>query len=220
MTCVFVLAAGSAARWEDLDTPKHLVDVGGELLIQRIVRQVQERGLAPLVVTRSAKIATAVQRTHRPPTTVLLPIHSRLVVDTLLSTARFWKSPVVVLLGDVIYSKACMSYILGHNNGLQFYGTRYEIFALRFTRHTAILYGCKQVRVHAHKNKCAPNVGKLWNLYRFLAGFGLDSHEFEESMYTFIEDYTMDLDYVRQYNEKVLPLIALGQLDDLPGGSI
>jgi len=219
MTRVLIMAAGASTRWEDLDTPKHLVDVGGELLIQRIVRQVQERGFDPVVVTHSAEIATesAVDRTTgRPPITVLWPKRHRLIVDTLMSTKELWQSPTVILLGDVIYSRACMNLVLNDNSGLQFYGTRYEIFALRFTRFDDIEYACKHVVIHAYKNKYSPNVGKLWSLYRFLASFDLMSHEFEDNMYTFIEDYTMDLDYVRQYNDKVLPLINMGRLDNMP----
>lgn len=215
-TAVLILAAGEGGRWHD-NQPKQLIDIWGEPLMARMVRQVNARGYRATVVTHDPTIAQAVEGEaawFNPPA-------RRWTVETLLSTQALWKERTVVLLGDVVYLKATMDAILTDDRPLSVFANTAEIFALSFATPSSIdvLAALQQVMRHAERSATTIGVGKLWNVFRYLSGFPLTSHRINfESLTSYlvaVKDWTFDMDSRSQYEIWVKRCVHEGLLDDL-----
>lgn len=112
-TQVIIIAAGEQTRWEDYhSTPKHLIDVLGEPLLHRTVRQV--RTLAPektdiVVVGLDERYKVDGAELHIPTKN---PEHFD--ADKFLNSRQFWAWPgrTVVLYGDVFFTDEALMQIL------------------------------------------------------------------------------------------------------------
>lgn len=119
MTRVLVLAQGDGHRWDTADgpylgAPKHLVEVDGETLIARTVRQFAAAGCEVVVVARDDpryRLPGASLATLEDPT----PTGTN--QDKLLATRPLWapEGRTVVVFGDVWHSDECAASIAGHD---------------------------------------------------------------------------------------------------------
>lgn len=94
-------------------------------------RQLLSAGLEPVVATADPLIAAASDRSFEPP-------RRRWTAETLLSCIGLWgQGRTIVLLGDVVYSAACMASIVTCELPLVFFtkrkGKSKEIVALSFS---------------------------------------------------------------------------------------
>jgi len=217
MTTVLILAAGEQKRWaEDSAEPKQLADIGGESLILRIIRQVKERDELPIVVTHDYAITRATVESA----IISQPgKYCRWVVETVLSTLMLWgdsDEPVVVLFGDVIFSKVTMDLILGETETLpKFYGNGCELFAVRFCPDDLLCLLVKHLGMARHGGY--KEIGRFWNVYRALIGVELDKHVIHDNppYFAMIEDWTNDIDNMGEYVTFQREVIDAGKLDDL-----
>ena len=88
-----ILCAGISRRWKH-KTPKQLLTVDGETLLQRMVRQLKSMGAGEIYVVawdRRLKVDGCGFYYSKPNTRT---------IGTLLDTKRLWDGGVVVLLGD------------------------------------------------------------------------------------------------------------------------
>jgi hypothetical protein len=106
---VIILADGPAKRW-DHPIPKHLIELNGEVLLHRTVRQLRERGCADVWIT-SHDIRYDVAETTR-----FAPTDNRFQIDQFYACHPIWLQcnnlPVVFLYGDVYFSDAAIDTIL------------------------------------------------------------------------------------------------------------
>jgi choline kinase len=117
-----ILAAGQQNRWEHEKFPiKQLIEIDGKTLIERIQWQ-----FGGAVVTHTPEILAKSQYVYRPE-------KFRWTVETLLSTAEFWRNQQIITLGDVYYTKEAVEAIKDFKGDMQFFGTIHEIFAISFT---------------------------------------------------------------------------------------
>ncbi|MCH2180210.1 MAG: hypothetical protein MK106_15565 [Mariniblastus sp.] len=108
----------------------------------------------------------------------------------------------LVLLGDVFYTKRAIERIVSYPNGIHvfgrpgtnlFTGSPYgEIFAFSFDRDGAdeMLDNADRVSADAKRG----GRGKIWELYRSLAGFSLDESRTDHRIFVPIHDFTDDID--------------------------
>ncbi len=208
MTTVLILAAGEQARWEG-DTPKQLLEVHGEPLISRIQRQVRMRRHAAFIITHHPQITVLAER-------AINPRRRRWVAETLRSTEYMWTKRVIVLLGDVLYSKALMDEIIAYNGDLCFWGNLQEIYALSFNDEMVTqLFTAIDKAVHHAEYSGGP--GKLRKVFQALVGFDFDDnnikHRFFETIYLY--DYTQDFDTQEEWDNFVKEKMDAGLIDDL-----
>ncbi len=178
MVTVLILAAGEQARWE-ADLPKQLLRIKKETVIGRIQRQVKDRGHSAYVITHHPTITAYVQR-------VIRPRARRWIAETLRSTEYMWTKRVIVLLGDVLYSKALMDEIIAYNGDLRFWGNLQEIYALSFNDEMVTqLFTAIDKAIHHAEFEGGP--GKLRKVFQALVGFSFDNnnikHRFFEIIY-------------------------------------
>ncbi len=133
-----ILAAGSQERWNEspqcskgdqkivdsLPDIKQLIQINGEILIERIQRQFSPT----LVITKSKEI-----RQHS--VSPLNPKFNNVTIETLLSTKELWTDQhTTILLGDVYYGRKTIKKINQFKGKLQFFGDKNEIYAFKFDR--------------------------------------------------------------------------------------
>ena len=172
---MIILCAGEQTRWGDPNNPKQLVDVGGEPLLARIVRQCRRAGHEPVIVTHDERLLLSEK--------VYTPGKRRWTIETLLSTRFMWDDRTVVLLGDVIYTRDALDKILASRELFQVFGRKelryrlvgryYEIFALSFDQTQAGRVEDTLKRAVHMKEDGQISWGKLRVLYEMWCGLPL-----------------------------------------------
>ncbi len=210
---VLILAAGEQTRWGDNGRPKQLVDIGGEPLLVRLVRQCRERGHEPVVVTHDDRLKLS-QRTFA-------PAARRWVVETLLFTRELWEPRTVVLLGDVVFTEEAIDKVLACRSPMQVFGRKelrwrlvgryYEIFALSFDRacHQRIGWTLDK-SIEEALRRPGPLAGKLRTFYEVYCGLDLGSFQHEDEVFYPIEDWTEDIDAPEDYQQFVDMIVRRG----------
>lgn len=205
-TTIIILCAGEATRWNNyLGIPKQLITIGGESLLERTVRLLHSKELYDINIislNEGLKIDTC---------SIFKPLKCRWIVETLLSTQSLWNENTIILLGDVFFTEKAINTIVSSKNNMHIYGrceaNRYtstnwgEIFALSFKRsdcHQLI----KNIKNVIYQAKLGGD-GKLWTLYRSLAGFPLEKHQVENRIFISIDDFTDDFDLPSEYDSNI-----------------
>lgn len=189
-TATFILASGDHTRWFG-ETCKQLLDINGEPLLKRTLRQFKD--LTPYVVSKDASLLDLA---------VSLQVHeSECLCDTVIQTWPYWGERTIFLLGDVCYTDDCAKRIHEIDVFPRFYTDGADIFAFAFSWtynariHEACLNGMRNN--HARRTD-----GKAWDIYRHfvpeVTHWPIDpatNPPFTE----FVSDQTQDFDMVEQY---------------------
>jgi hypothetical protein len=122
-TTVIITAAGESARWANhLNMPKHLVpiDPSGQTLIGRTVEMLKNAGIDNIfIVTQHEEIVELVKKDVG----IIRLANSKSLADSILSSRKYWTNRTIVLLGDVFFSRECLSKILICKSKVKFFGT-------------------------------------------------------------------------------------------------
>ncbi len=196
MQPAFLMCAGMSERWHG-EGPKHLVQFGWETLLHRTERMVSDCGYTGWTVTVHPELIN--EASH-----VVQPGAYRWLCESILSTGPYWPERVIILLGDVVWTRKSLQAVLSCSAPWMFFGTEFELYALVFEDKTRVVKALETVIALAEKKRCP---GKLWNLWRFMNGLPIADHKLEElhhSYFTpknlfFIRDETHDIDTVEQY---------------------
>lgn len=198
---ILILAAENQKRWGDHEHPKQLVDIGGEALLARLVRQCRERDHEPVIVTHDERLNLSEKS--------FVPAARRWTVETLLSTRELWKDRTIVLLGDVIFTEEALDKIILNRSLIQVFGRKelryrlvgrhYEIFALSFDRsqHRQINDTFREILAR----EPAKGGGKLRAFYEKHCGLPFGSNQHEDVVFYPIEDWTEDIDEPEDYEQ-------------------
>ena len=153
-----IVAAGESERWHG-ECPKQLVDVAGEPLLTRTLRQLAALGQSPVVVTHKPEIEAVAERCFKPQ-------RRRWLAETVLSTRRLWRGMTVVLLGDVVWTDEVLRRVMTAGRSPRVYGNYNEIYAVAFARQDwERVIGALE---RAVEDAEAGGRGKLWQFYRAL----------------------------------------------------
>lgn len=184
-----IMAAGPGERWGDhCGVPKQLVEIDGEPILRRTIRQVHEwTGQAPVVTVPQSGFFGELSA-------------EEIVGSGVVEIRKFlnvtFDEPTLYLWGDVYFSDAAMRTIFATEDTPVFYG-RYggnavktwgELFAARLDR-DAILKAKALSLIHRQLPRCAS-----WELYRMVSGYPLHEHVVGRN-FVEIDDETDDFDY-------------------------
>lgn len=156
-----ILAAGTQERWnansyDGIPVIKQLIEIEGEILIERIQRQFPES----IVVTRTNDI-------KRHSAKWFYPEMNEVTIATLFSTRDLWDDWTTVLLGDVDYGEDTIEKIQAQKKDLMFYGGRGEIYCMKFNLRASLSIITAISKI-IESPRFEMKYGKLWNLYREL----------------------------------------------------
>lgn len=217
MKHVFILAAGSRERWE-APYPKQLADVGPESCLGRLIRQITTRDGQPYVVTHDLMLHNAAMALGA---TILYPQMHRFTCETVLSTAKLWKTPMLILVGDGVFTQKAMDAMMTCDVPLRFFGNTAELMGIAFDRsqfeamETALR---KVLELRKKPTGKQRNPAKLWNLYRVMSHIPINQHVVknlrQNGLLHHFDDCSFDIDTVEKYQGKVK--IWARELDDYP----
>jgi len=103
-----IACCGLATRWDG--KIKQLLDLNGEPLISRMVRQLRERGYTPYILTHLPEV----NELHRDCTT-LYTDRPKTLCNTMLRASQFWDDNNLQLHGDVYWTDDSMDLICKTN---------------------------------------------------------------------------------------------------------
>lgn len=218
---IYILAQGVGSRWiTDSRRPiplpseyKQQIPINGESNLFRTIRMLDERGQSDYKVIARGEMFSPSQLdklinkvvTLQYAGTILEGIHQLLYRKHGNGDLK----PVIFLLGDVIFSHACLDTILddkhfytlfGRNKSNKVTGKQAsEIFALKAGE---MFWPLLLDQLHIQKNMAGST--KLWNLLN-----GYFSGNFVE-----IDDYTDDIDSLEEYEQFFKKLEAAAREDD------
>jgi hypothetical protein len=139
----------------------------------------------------------------------------RWTVETMLGTAPYWQKRTIVLLGDVVYSKAVMDRIFTCRDSIRVFGNELEIFGVSFSRMDwSDIIGALETAI-THAENGGP--GKLRKFYQAYCGLDLDGSDMEKSIIDWVchvTDYTMDVDTPEDYYTLQSRVVKGGRLNE------
>lgn len=185
-----IMADGEGKRWGNyMGVPKHLVDIDGEPLIARTVRQLRENGINNIIIT-----ARDNRYTYAP----CIPQTKRdCEIDRF--EENFTSEKICYLYGDVLYTDDAIKTIIStETDNVQYFGGDWEIFGIKINNYSYFKEHkdkVKQLFLDGEINRC---IG--WEIYRSMNNIPYDQHIIGD-MYIKILDGTNDFDYPEEYDE-------------------
>lgn len=126
-TAILILAATNHHIGWNRKGCRHLVDIDGEPLLVRTLRQLAELGYNATVVTDKPEIRAVVLN-------CFVPEDYTWIVSTILSTRELWDDRTIVLMGDVVWDLYTLGLVLGIKRFPKFCGSGHEIHAITWLR--------------------------------------------------------------------------------------
>lgn len=189
---VLILCAGKRYPWEK-DVPQQFLPIAGTTVLRRIISQVRECGHEPIIVTHRDDIRDGISDLqHFEPQG-----YHRCIAETWLYTQELWKGQTIILLGDVIFGKATIEWILKYRGSMRAIGNSAEIFAFTFSR--ANHKRLKKVLSEASEHKLWP--GSAWIVYRHWCGFSKHDSNRSGRVFQWELDRCADIDSPAGYKE-------------------
>ena len=182
------MASGSFYGWTS-ETPRQMVEISGEKLLYRTIRQLKERGVKDITVIVPSKNAFG-----------KLPVKQVVGnnghgLHNILNTKPIVKDKGLIIFGDTCFKDNAMDIIVKSSDDMMFFGSTIgEMFAIRTSK---LLYK-KAKELHLQLDN--PKVSEQWKLYRYVNGQPIDIHKMGEH-FTYIDDGTDDIDYPRDYEK-------------------
>jgi hypothetical protein len=200
-----IICAGDGTRWNNHQgVPKHLLKIEGEILVERLVKQLR--------VYEETKIKVVVKEKDKRykikgSKLFVADLNKENVdADKFLSSEKLWnkKGRTIVFYGDVWFSDEAIKRIMGHDDeDWILFGRHHaskitgcpwgECFAQSFLPHSI-----SEHKQNLHKIASEYKNGNLkrcggWEHYRAMAGLELNDHIIGERFFN-IDDYTDDFD--------------------------
>ena len=188
-----IMADGKMTRWKiDCDTPKHLIKIQGETLIERLVRQLKE----VINVDDKIIITSHDSRYEVVGATRYEPKNNHIELDRF--TWELIEDEVCFLYGDTYYSDYAINQIVKlRTNDLDFVSTKDSIIAVIVNQGDELKKHIEIVKEHFYKGIIPACKG--WQVYQSYTN-QLRKNKFEttESM-VHIEDETFGFNTVHDY---------------------
>ncbi len=203
-----ICCAGEMSRWKNyLNTPKHLVKINGESLLQRTIR------LINLYDTDADINIIALNDKYIIPGTNLIKIEEHYKTLPLKSVIHFSSEILtnIMIFGDIYFTENCIKKIADTyiKNCPIFFGREKnstitlcpygEIWGIMFNfNHINLIKDSINILERKHKNGKIKRL-KHWELYRFLNNIPLKKHKITDNFIE-IDDFTEDFDYPIDYD--------------------
>lgn len=200
---VVIMAQGRQERLSRLKHPKHLLEVDGEAILARTIRLVRELRpeICPMVIgPQLFRSALTVEPYHL----VTLRDPGFCILDGLAQVLPHYLEETVVLLGDVVYSRAFLADLISFGGvSLRFYGTAKvtpsegELFAFQYSKRPLIL---DLAIDQAPCRRTSVTVGQPGHLRHLLKKVA--------PTYMIVDDWTNDIDTLEDVRDELPKLSA------------
>ncbi|MBQ4649264.1 MAG: 2-C-methyl-D-erythritol 4-phosphate cytidylyltransferase [Firmicutes bacterium] len=189
-----IMADGTGTRWQNYnDIPKHFIEIGGETLLGRTVRLLNEGDREAEVIITSHDPRYEVPGARR-----YEPLHNILEIDRF--TEELIEDDVCFLYGDTYYSQAAMNTILQTGtDDMIFFGNERSIVAIKvkdgelFRSHVD---NVRRLYLAGEIEKC---IG--WQVYQSFTGLPFGEKKIGPK-YIVLEDGTEDFNSPEDLNRR------------------
>lgn len=198
-----IMADGKGTRWNNYNgIPKHLININGEVLIERTVRQLNEfDSQAKVIITSHDK------RYEFPGSTRYEPKDNNLEIDRF--TNELIEDNICFLYGDTYYSDSAIKTIIEESaEDLLFFGNETSIVAIKVKDSELFKYHISNVKKLYLSNKIKNCKG--WHVYQSFQNLEFDKKQIGKK-YILITDKTKDYNTPDEY-EKELNRVKTKQL--------
>lgn len=187
-----IMADGKGTRWGDsLGTPKHLVEIEGERLLDRTVRQLRERGAEDIVITSHNPLYQVEGAVRHE------PLNNVIEVDRF--TAELIDDDVCFLYGDTCYSEKAMDTIVRTEcENILFFGSRASIVAVKVADGDLFRKNVENVRRLFLEGKIDKCIG--WQVYQSYAGLPY-GEKVIGGHYVLMEGQTVNINRIDDFRE-------------------
>lgn len=203
-TAILILAATNFRI--DYEPCRHLLDINGEPLLLRTLRQLEELGYDATVITEKPEVWEVI------PDHCYKPANHRWIVSTMLSTRELWREKTIILMGDVVWDLYVLGLILGFQKLPAFFGNYPGIHAIGMAEEHFDKFETALKKVERHFNPKGAG-GRCWpiHLYRVFCDKGINDNQRKwpswpywftiRTMKTAHKSCVTDFDTFRRYEE-------------------
>jgi len=186
-----IMADGKGTRWNNYnDIPKHFIEVGGETLIARTVRQINELDPDSEVIITSHD-----PRYEIPGATRYEPKNNVLEIDRF--TAELIGNNICFLYGDTYYSDTAIeTIVMSPTDDLLFFGNDRSIVAIKVVDGKLFKFHVNRVRKLYQEGKIDKCIG--WQVYQSFLGLDFKRKEIR-GKFIRISDRTQDYNSPEDY---------------------
>lgn len=196
--------------YEKFTTPKHLLEIGGERIVERTIRLLRENGVNDIVITATDERfdGLGVPRLE----------HRNTYRQENGEQYGYWldafypfTEPIVYIFGDVYFSDKAIKTIVNYDGGGNIlFGSALATNTLHMNWGEPFAYVVNDMatfRAGIEAVKKLQDEGKtdrmpvVWELYRYLNGLDVNIHEVKSDTFKVIDDVTIDVDSPEAYNE-------------------
>lgn len=201
---VIILAGGGPRKGWTMEHPKVLARVKGGPIVNRVIRQVQNRGYDCVVLTDNENVVQAVIGAEcyvPPPHPAEMDWHYDRPIGGVANSIPLWSEDgrTLILCGDTAYTGEAMDAILKDQSPISVWGDVDEVYAITFLPEQAgRLKEAIDKSLYTDKT-----TGHLWTIYRALCSFPLRAHRFEDVIWKDLgrKTYLFDFDSVEKYEK-------------------
>ncbi|MDO4501616.1 MAG: NTP transferase domain-containing protein [Coriobacteriia bacterium] len=190
-----IMANGKGTRWNNYDgIPKHLINIGGETLLQRTTRLVHAFDPQAEVVITSHNPDCVAQGARR-----YEPLRSEREIDRFC--VELVQDGVCFLYGDAFYSTDTIRQVVEASvEDMLFFGNPATIVAVKVAQGECMLEHLRDIDRLIEQGAIADAKG--WQLYHHLMGMPLDGKDIA-GKFVVLEDRTTDFNRPEDYEQFV-----------------
>ncbi|MGN1311986.1 MAG: hypothetical protein ACI4U4_03115 [Bacilli bacterium] len=181
-----IMAGGPARRWNNYNnTTKHLIKIGSETMLERIVRQLKENNITENIYITSNNPLYEVKGT----------IRNELIYDNKVYNMFYYKfldDEITFLYGDTYYSdKVIKDIVESKTNSIVFFGTEKSIVGIK-------------VKDYKNFKKCTEDIkgeeGQVgWAIYRRINN--LETNDIKFPNFKLVNDVVKNINKPSDYKE-------------------
>lgn len=214
---IIIAAGGQGTRWDNYhDIPKHLIQIEGESLLERTVRQFKRFSPSNIyIVGPDDRYDLAGTKLHKPRLN-----EKNYEADKFLSYEKLWRAKnqrTLILFGDVYFSDEAVETILS-NDPYEWYAFGRAFESKLTGKKTGEMFGIYFDGSHApHVKKYLKNlinqkregaVGRIagWELYKSMIGIPVEiiNQHLVGGHFINIDDWSDDFDYPQDYERWII----------------
>lgn len=188
-----IMADGKGSRWDNhLGIPKHLAKIGGEPLIARTVRLLNELAAGEVIVTSHDS------RYEFPGSRRYEPLNNKLEIDRF--TTELIDDDTCFLYGDTYYTENAMKTIMRtETDDLCFFGNVKSIVAVKVKNGEIFSHHVDRVRqlyLDGEIDKC-----KGWQVYQSFTGQNMNESPKPDAKFVILDEKTTDINTPEEYEK-------------------
>lgn len=189
-----IMADGKGTRWNNYNNiPKHLIEIDGEILIERTVKQLRKKDKDGSIVITSHDSRYEFEGAKR-----YEPLNNVLEIDRF--TEELIEDNICFLYGDTYYSDDAIEMIINTEaKDIMFFGNKKSIVAIKikdsslFKKHVA---NVKKLYLSKKIKNC-----KGWQVYQSFQNLEFDV-KFIGEKFIVVDESTMDYNTPKEYEKR------------------